>query len=219
MAKYTKSDFHKTSWQEYGSVMEKILKEVQSYIKKNKIKIDAVVPILRGAATLGAFLTYRLNLLRILPVQYKYFFVSKNKAELRQILFTPKKSMFKHNPTFLLVEGDQCYGNTVIDAAKELKKRFPKCKILLASDCLDYTYRNSTKDYVEKIFYGVYTNHCEELSKGKCKKLKINPKPGLAPWETFEEESTIMTGEQFEYSDGKIVEKQSTKKAEFEFDF
>ncbi|MFH1671746.1 MAG: phosphoribosyltransferase [Candidatus Portnoybacteria bacterium] len=216
MTTYTKNNFRRVSWQEYGKIMEKILKEVQAYIKKNKIQIDAVVPIQRGGVTLAGFLAYRLHLIRILPVQYKYFFVGKNKAELRQILFTPKKSMFKGNPTFLLVEGDQCYGNTVIAAAKDLKKIFPKCKIIHIADCLDYTYRNSVKDYVNKIFHGVYTNHCEELSDEQCKKLGIG-KATIAPWENYEEEIATLEGKQFKYGDGKITEKQSIKKAEFDF--
>lgn len=216
MTKYTKDSFHRTSWEEYGKIMERIFKDVNAYIKKNKIKIDAVVPILRGGATLGAFLAYKLNLLSILPVQYKYFFIGKKKAELRQILFTPKKDMFDNDPIFLLAEGDQCYGNTVINAAKDLKKVFPRCRILHVADCLDYTYRDSAKDYVEKIFYGEYTNHCEELSKEECEKLGIG-KDKIAPWENYEEEITTLKCKQFQYVDGKAIEKRSVKKQEFDF--
>ncbi len=216
MVKYTKNDFHKKSWVEYGEMMEKILKEISRYITKNKIKIDAVIPILRGGATLGTFLAYRLHLLCILPVQYKYFFVGENKAELRQILFTPKRNMFKDSPTFLTVEGDQCFGNTVIATAKDIKKMFPKSKILHVADCLDYSYRNSIKKYVDKIFYGEYTNHCEELSEKECKILGIG-KAVLAPWENYEEEITTLMGKQFKYGDGEIVKKKSIKKSEFKF--
>jgi len=216
MAKYTKSSFHRTTWKEYGELMKKILKDVNTYIKKNKIRIDAVVPILRGGATLGAFLAYKLNILGILPVQYKYFFIGKSKAELRQILFTPKKDMFDNDPVLLLVEGDQCYGNTVINAAKDLKEVFPRCRILHVADCLDYSYRDSAKDYVEKIFYGEYTNHCEELSVKECKKLGIG-KDRIAPWENYEEEIATMESRQFQYVDGEAIEKRSVKKEEFDF--
>jgi len=68
MAKYTKNYFERINWEEYGVVMEEILKKVRSYTIKNKVKIDAVVPILRGGTALGIFLAYRLHLLRILPV-------------------------------------------------------------------------------------------------------------------------------------------------------
>ncbi|MFH1232912.1 MAG: phosphoribosyltransferase [Patescibacteria group bacterium] len=216
MVKYTKNDFDKRSWQEYADIMEKILKDVQKYIVKNKIKIDAIVPILRGGNVLGTFLAYRLHLLRILPVQYKYFFIGEKEAELRQILFTIEKGMFNNNPTFLLVEGDQCFGNTVITAVNDIKKIFPKAKILHIADCLDYSYRDSAKDYVEKIFYGEYTNHCEELSKEECKRLGIG-KSSMAPWENYEEEIATVSGKQFQYIDSEITKKQSIKKAEFKF--
>jgi len=216
MTKYTKDDFKRTTWPEYGKIMEKIFKNIERYAKKNKIKIDAVVPILRGGSTLGNYLAYQLHVLRILPVQYKYFFTGKNQAELRQLLFTPKKSMYKSKPTFLLVEGDQCFGSTVIEAAKDLKKVFPNCRILHAADCLDYKYRNSAKKYVEKIFHGEYTNHCEELTPQQCKKLKIG-KTTIAPWEIYEEEIATMEGRPFKYIDKKITQTQSKKKAEYKF--
>ena len=212
----TKNDFHRVGWEEYGSTMEKILKKVSSYIAKNHLKIDAVVPILRGGSTLGSFLAYRLNLLRVLPVQYKYFFVGDRKAELREILFTPKKNMFVTDPVFLLVEGDQCFGNTVIAVAKKLKKMFPKCKIINVADCIDYTYQNASRPYVDKIIYGELTNHCEGLSKDKCDKLNIG-KSLIAPWENYEEEIATLSGKQFKYSDIVPTKNKSIKKATFKF--
>ena len=217
MPKYTKEDLRRISWQEYGEMMEKITTEVKSYIEKNGIKIDAVVPIMRGGAFLGTYLTYKLNLLRILPVQYHYFFVGKNKAELHQILFTPKKKMFDHDPTFLVVEGDQCYGNTVIHTTKDLKKLFPNCRILHAADVLDYSYKDATKGLVEKTFYGKYTNHCEELTEKDCKKLGIEHGSTIAPWENYDEEINTMSCKQPHYEDIEEVKKGSEKKQEFNF--
>jgi len=213
---YVQNNLVRTSWQEYGEILEKILKDVKDYISKNELKIDAVIPILRGGATLGTFLAYRLHVLRVLPVQYKYFFVSKNKAELHRILFTLEKQMFNDKPTFLLVEGDQCFGSTVINAAKDLKELFPKCKIIHVADCLDYSYRGSVKEYVDVIIHGKYTNHCEELSDAECKKLGIG-EATIAPWENHEEETPTLQGEQFEYLDLEDVKNTSVKKAEFEF--
>jgi len=217
MPKYTKDDFRRISWQEYEEIMKKIEKETKDYIKENKIKIDAVVPIMRGGAFLGTYLAYKFNLLRILPVQYHYFFVGKDKAELRQILFTPKKNMFDHDPTFLVVEGDQCFGNTVIHTAKDLKEIFPNCRILHVTDLLDYSYREAAKDFVEKTFYGKYSNHCEELSEEMCKKLEIECGSTIAPWENYEEEIDTLSARQPHYEDLEEVKKDSKKKQEFEF--
>ena len=215
-SKYTEKDFRRIGWDEYGELMEKILKELQDYISRNNIKIDAVVPILRGGATLGNFLAYKLGIIRILPVQYKYFFTGRGKAELRQLLFTPNSKVIGENPTFLLVEGDQCFGNTVIHAAKDLKTEFPGCNIIHVADILDYSYRDSAKEYVNESFYGKYTNHCEELSDEECKKLGIEGAT-IAPWENFKEEIAIMEGKEFEYMDGEKVRKNSKKKQDFKF--
>jgi hypoxanthine phosphoribosyltransferase len=211
------STLKRNSWENYGEECEKIYKEVSDYILKKKIKIDAIIPILRGAMTLDSFLAYRLKILRILPVQYKYFFVSKNKAELRQILFTPSKEIIKtKNPTFLVVEGDQCYGNTVITTIKDLKKEFPNCKILHAADCVDHKYKEVIKD-TEAQFYGRYTNHCEELSKEECDSIGIDFESTIAPWENQEEENATIEGKQFIYEDLKKVKEDSKEKMDINF--
>src|SRR3972149_3700434 len=108
LAKYYKGDFKQISWDFYGQILEDLFKKVNSYVKKKKIKIDAVVPILRGGAFPGGFLAHRLHLLRILPVQYKYFFVN-GKIKLKRLWDVPKKDLPKR-PTFLLVENNHCFG-------------------------------------------------------------------------------------------------------------
>ncbi len=209
--------FKRISWKEYGEGCKKIYKEVLDYILKNNIKIDAIVPIFRGAMTLSSFLAYKLKILKILPVQYKYFFVEKNKAELRQILFSPTKEKMKiKNPTFLVVEGDQCFGNTVITVIKDLREEFPSCKILHSADCVDYKYKDVVKD-VEACFYGRYTNHCEELSKEECASIGIEYESSIAPWENEEEEAATVEGKQFVYEDLEEVKENSKKKMEIDF--
>lgn len=212
-----KESLKRNSWEEFGKGCEKIYKKIFDYTQENNVKIDAIVPILRGAMTLGSFLAYKLKILRILPVQYKYFFVGENKAELRQILFTPTKENLKiENPTFLLVEGDQCFGNTVLTAIKDLKKEFPGCKILHCADCVDYKYKDVVKD-AESCFYGRYTNHCEELSKEECDKAGIPYESTIAPWENEEEEKATIEGKQFIYDDLEEVKENSKKKMEIDF--
>ncbi|PKM92036.1 MAG: hypothetical protein CVU81_02655, partial [Euryarchaeota archaeon HGW-Euryarchaeota-1] len=149
-----KEDFKRISWNEYGDILEKLYIKVAEYVKKKNIKIDAVVPILRGGAFPGTYLAYKLNLLRILPVQYKYFFKNK-KIELKCILDLPKVDLPK-KPIFLLVEQNHCFGITASTAAKDLKNKFPYCRIIYAADTMDYSYAKNK--YVDAIFFGVYTN-------------------------------------------------------------
>lgn len=56
------------SWGDYGKILENLGQKVEKYVKENNIKIDAVVPILRGGMFPGGYLTYKLGLLRVLPV-------------------------------------------------------------------------------------------------------------------------------------------------------
>jgi hypoxanthine phosphoribosyltransferase len=197
LAKYYKSDFKQLSWNEYGKILEDLYEKVSSYVKERKIKIDAVVTILRGGAFPGGFLAHRLHLLRILPIQYKYFFV-KGKIKLKKLLDVPKTNLPK-KPTFLLVENNHCFGLTATTAAKYLKQKFPGCKIIYAADTMDYSFAKN--EFADVLFYGRYTNDTKKLPKGKAKKLGIDTKMWLYPWENLKEEWTTVQGKQFKYKD------------------
>ncbi len=77
LKKYRKSDYHVMSWKEYQTELDTLVGKIVKYIRKNKVKIDAVVPILRGGNIPATYIAYTLGVLQILPVQYKYFFVEQ----------------------------------------------------------------------------------------------------------------------------------------------
>ena len=212
LAKYKKSDFKKVTWEEYGKTLEILFRKVNRYVKKNNIKIDAVVPILRGAAVPAEYLAFNLHLLRILPVQYKYF-LSNGKIELK-ISFPKSNIKNKKAPVFLLVENNHCFGITASTAAKDLKKMFSNCKIIYAADHVDYSYQKI--DNVEKIFYGKLTNETKALNDKECKVKKIENICYLFPWENLDEEMTTVKGEQFAYGDFEDVYKNSKLKVSLE---
>ncbi|MCK4781482.1 phosphoribosyltransferase [Candidatus Parcubacteria bacterium] len=205
LAKYKKEDFKQVSWEEYGKTLEKLHDKVAGYIKEKDIKIDAVVPILRGAAFPGAYLTFKCGLLRMLPVQYKYLF-KNNKIELRCLLSLPKIDL-PEKPTFLLVEQNHCFGVTASMAVKDLKEMFPDCKIIYAADHIDYSYQKV--EGVEIVFYGKLTNETRDLSKKECEEKGISPFSYLFPWESIEEEWTTVEGKQFNYRDVEKIFKTS----------
>lgn len=209
--KYRKTDFKKVSWEEYGKTLEVLYKKVNKYVNQNKLKIDAVVSILRGGAIPATYLAYKLGVLRILPVQYKYFYKGKN-LELRKIFgFTRNTVKLPAKPTFLLVEGNHCFGLTAETAAKDLKRQFPGCRIVYAADHMDYSYQKN--QYAEVIFFGRITNECRNLSIKECKAKGIdNPLSHLLPWEGIEEEYTTVQGKQFEYEDLSDSIKHSKRK-------
>ncbi len=210
LAKFKKEDFVKMSWEDYGKILESLGQKVGKYVKENNIKIDAVVPVLRGGMFPGGYLTYKLGLLRVLPVQYKYFFVD-GKIELKKILGLPKDGLsLPAKPIFLLVEGNHCYGVTGKSAAKDLKADFPDCKIIYAADTMDYSYQKN--EFADAIFYGKLTNETREVAPEECGKLGLENISNMFPWEDIKEEWTTVQGKQFGYEDLiKAMENSETK--------
>ena len=204
-----KEQIIKMTWDEYFVIELNILGDkVEKYLNENNVKVDVVVPLLRGGNIPGTYLAYRLNILKIVPVQYKYFF-ENGLAELRQVnedLFEKDAKM-----TFLLVEGNHCFGISASYAAKGLKKQFPDCEIIYAASNMDYHYQDVVKD-AKASFYGRLQNSCEECSEEECKKLGFDYKKyEIFPWENIEEELTTMKMDQFQFSDMK----ESKNKSEF----
>ncbi|MBI2592901.1 MAG: phosphoribosyltransferase [Candidatus Colwellbacteria bacterium] len=199
ISKYRKSDFRRLSWQEYAKTLETLYRKVNNYVKKNHLKIDAVVPILRGGAFPGTYLAYKLDLLRVIPVQYRYFIKGKT-TELRKVMnFSRKDVKLPAKPTFLLVEGNHCFGVTASTAAKDLKKNFPSCRIIYAADHIDYSYQKI--GYVDAVFYGRLTNETKILTPKQCKTKGIANVCYLFPWENLEEEWLTVQSKQFPYKD------------------
>lgn len=216
LKKYKKEDYTVQTWNEYKKELDTLTKKVVNHIKTNNISIDTVVPILRGGNIPGTFLAYTLKVLSIVPVQYKYFFFKQKRCELRRILGINTKAIYKENPTFLLVEGNHCYGNQAKYAAKDLKREFPKCKIIYAASNMDYNYQNVVED-ADVFFYGNLTNCCKELSDEECQNLGLEYKKELLfPWEHIGEEWDIIECKQSQYSNLDNILKNSELVAEYD---
>lgn len=75
LKKYKKTNYYVQSWSEYNVELTKLTDKIVSYVTEKKLVVDAVIPLLRGGNIPGTYLAYTLDILTILPVQYKYFFV------------------------------------------------------------------------------------------------------------------------------------------------
>lgn len=214
LKKYKKENYQVMSWSEYELELRKLTDKIVKYVKDNNLKVDVVVPILRGGNIPATYLAYTLDVLTILPVQYKYFFIP-GKCELRRLLSIDKKSIVKSNPVILLVEGNHCYGNQAKYAARDLKKTFPKSRIVYGASNMDYKYQNVVKD-AEISFYGNLTNCCKELSDKECNQLGIQYKKELIfPWESIAEEWKIVELKQHQYSNVDKLRESSPLVAEY----
>lgn len=197
LPKYYKSDFKKVSWQEYGQVLDSLLPRLNRYLKKNKIRIDAIVPIMRAGGIAAQYFAYKLHLLKILPVQYKYLY-EEGGIKLRKINnYSSLKPKTLPNPTFLVVENNHCFGTTSKMAIKDIKKLIPRCKIIYVAIFADYSFQEM-KD-AEAVFYGRLTNETKDLTEKEAKILRIKNGLSLFPWESLEEEWAAVNSKKFDY--------------------
>ncbi len=194
--------FPRFSWQEYEEILKKLHRSISRHLKKNKLRIDAVVPIMRGGGVPGVYLAYKLHVLSILPVHYHYDFREKGKMKLRRFISIKRYAdLIPKRPVILLVEGNHCFGNTANAALKDIRANFPKATVLYAADLVDYGYRQSVK--ADRVFIGIYTNECGTLTRRQAIKKGIFPTTKLLPWEVDKEERETIKTKQFRYEDLK----------------
>jgi hypothetical protein len=188
------------TWKEYQSLLEKLSSDISKYLKKNNLEVDTVVPIMRGGGVPGIYLAYALHVLSILPVHYHYDFREKGKMKLRRFISIKKYiDLIPKNPVILLVEGNQCFGNTANAAVKDIKVNIKNPVIIYATDLVDFGHRNAVK--ADAVFFGKYTNECETLSEKEARAKDIFPSAKLLPWEVEKEEKETIKTKQFDYRD------------------
>lgn len=215
LKKYDKNNYYVQTWSEYEDELKKLTEKITSYVNNNHVVVDAVVPILRGGNIPATYIAYTLGILTILPVQYKYFFID-NKCELRRLQGINTEYVLNDGPTFLLIEGNHCYGNQAKYAASDLKKAYPKSRIIYGASNMDYNYQKVVSD-AEISFYGNLTNCCKELTNEECEKLGIQYKKELLfPWEKIDEEWEIIELKQHDYVNLDNIRLISPLVAEFE---
>ena len=52
--------------------IDKLCKNLKSYIKDNKVKIDYICPVLRSGAVPAVYISNKLNIVKFLPIQVKH---------------------------------------------------------------------------------------------------------------------------------------------------
>lgn len=209
--RYKKDGFKRLSWQDYQDILDGLVKKIQGYVEENNLKINMVVPILRGGAFPGTYLAYKLHLIRIVPVQYKYFF-EDGEIELRKLLGLPKDLSISDNPVILLVENNHCFGLTAETVAKDIKEQFPNAKIIYAADLMDYSYQKNK--YADVIFYGQLNNDTKVLTQQEAKGKGFEASSSMFPWEEEKEEWDTVAAKQFDYQDSQRAREVSEFKVE-----
>jgi len=210
---YSPDEFVQLTWDQYGKILENLYKKILTYSKQHKVTFDIIVPILRGAGVLGTFLAGKLKILRIVPVQYKYFIHGKQVYLKRVLPLAPVK--LKDKPNILVAENCYCFGTTTKVVVEEIKKKFPTARVYVAADRMDYAYRKIKG--ATAVFYGEYNNDCKKLTPKQCQQLKIDATQYYYPWETLDEEIAACQLKQYKYQDLIEAEKDAPSAAHFDF--
>ena len=202
-------NYRKISWDEYDKTINLLCSKIENYLKDYNKKIDVIVPILRGGLVPANYLAYKLKLLRIVPIQYKYL-VDGDGDYLKQILpFNPYN--LEKDSTVLLVDNNHGTGLQAEIAAEEIKKNLPQSNIIYAATYMDISHQKNK--YCDEIFYGELTNTTVSLTPKECSEKQIEFKVPCSPWETLEEEAYINKEIKFNYVDeNKLIKDCKTLK-------
>lgn len=187
--KYSRNDFIKLKWSEYQRASERVTKAIFEYCNVNKLKIDFLVPILRGGAPLAISISHSLNIVPFYPCQYKYSYDLQGKAYItREYLSTIEKIKDKNAKYVVLVtEGNHVRGETAQKCIDKIKNVLPNSVIIYASVGRDYAHKEPLRDTAFET-WGFSTNETESLNSNECRALGVKEKFVVYPWENVEEE-------------------------------
>lgn len=184
---YTADDMIKLEWHEFDVAVDSIYAQLNDYLMQKHLKIDFIVPVMRGGAVLAVTLAHKLNVVPIFPCQYKYEYV-EGKYTTSLMLSTIDKIEDKNCKSVVLVtEGNHVTGATSQKCIDHILSLLPNATILYASVGRDYAHLKPLRN-TEKEYYGFLTNESEILSISECNELNVKSKFVLYPWEILEEE-------------------------------
>ena len=185
---YTPDDFHKITWAEFDTVMEKIANDVRGFLSESGLSVRYIVPILRGAAIPAVVLSHKLSVVDMMPVQINC--LGKGRTEM---LFDPTPvpmAPVAANECVIVVEDNQGSGGTANQVIEIVKKKFgADVKIIFVRLTTSW----GCEDRVPGMAFiatGFLTNEMKLLPAGEDPAAHGITVTKLAcfPWETPEEE-------------------------------
>ena len=180
--------YRKMTHGEFRKHMDSLSQKIGGFLKRENLKIDYVVPILRSGAVPAVYIANNLNIVKFAPFQAKHVKFKSGKESV-EILFNPFKSLNlkKEAPVFLMVDATHHTGTSAKICADEILKVYPKAKLIYAF--IQKTYGG--KLLGNRAAFECYEYECGgSLSMEECKRLNIAPSYAIYPWEKEETERT-----------------------------
>lgn len=180
----------KISNKTFETYMDTLANRLDKYLKKNKIRIDYVCPIIRSGAIPAVYIANKLNIVKFAPIQIKHIEYKDGRSGYAE-LFEPFKALTikKEDPVFLLVDGTCASGESAKICIDKFKKKYKNCKIMYV--CIAKQYNCPT--FGDTVIYedcAFYYNGSNNFTKNKCKELGISYNVPLYPWEILDQERT-----------------------------
>ncbi|MEF2619667.1 MAG: phosphoribosyltransferase [Clostridia bacterium] len=168
--------------------IEQLTNKLNQFIKKNKIQIDYVCPILRSGAIPAVYIANKLNIIKFAPIQIKHIEYKDGTSGYTK-LFEPfnELKITKKNPVFLIVDGTCASGESSRMCIDAFKAKYKKCKIIYICIAKQFNSQTFEKSTIYED-YAFYYNGINNFSKNKCKELGISYYIPLYPWEILEQE-------------------------------
>lgn len=183
----TKEDFYNLTWEEYDKIVIELGKKIKEYCSKNAYTISYIVPILRGGGFLGIQLSHILNVIRIIPCQYKYMLIDNNYVPIELLEIRDDMESKDRKSCILVTEGNHCSGATAQKCIQKVRGLYPQMNIIYASLVRDASHLNKMEGTIFEV-YGVLSNESRKLSSNYCEENGIFDKFSIFPWESIEEE-------------------------------
>src|ERR1700722_14163658 len=175
----TKEDTNPMSWEEYGHVVQTLLEKICA----TGLSFDAIAPVLRSGGIPGNALAIRLQITRIIPLQFKY---QGHPAKLEQMDSTPRQSM-PGLPNILICENNTSTGGTAQAAIARLKMMYPESNLHYSTVAKVFGGPDSFAG-VEGYYFGVQTNERFLASPAQMKEFSLRLGITIFPWEIEEDE-------------------------------
>lgn len=179
MRRYSKDDINPMSWQEYGAAVQTLLEKIIA----TGLSFDAIAPILRSGGIPGNLLAIRLQITRIIPLQFKYV---GHPARLEQMDSTPRPSI-RGLSNILICDNNTSTGGTAQAAVARSKWMFPGSNLHYATVAKVFGGPDSLAG-VAGYYFGIHTNERFLASTLQMKELSLRPGITLFPWEMAEDE-------------------------------
>lgn len=184
MSKYTEKDANPMSWQEFNGLTNVLVEKIIEHFGSTD-NVHVISQLHRTGGIVGSVLAIKMNIIPMLPVQFKY---SYNPTEIRQIISIPDILVpVPEDMNIILAEGNTSSGSIAKKAAQAIKEKYPKAKIYLAT--LSKVYGGFEElEGIEKVFYGTMTNENFKATPEEASKLSLRSGVTIFPWENAESE-------------------------------